>query len=242
MALIITNKNYSGQYKERRYAHRDARLMKTYLQTALGYKPQNIFDLREIADTDTLHKVLSTMGSVANDSTELTVYISGYGEVNGADKNSQLTFLGVNGEKGNKQEVIELNSLFKTLSNLTKAQTVILSDVDFSQSLTNNISVIKTQRILESSIQNLDNDDNWAVLFGSQLNQESQVYISQSGSGKKHRILPYFFAKALQNRTTDLSEIYQYLERNVSYTARKLHDRPQDPLLLGNTKLDLAEN
>ncbi|WP_138429671.1 caspase family protein [Fodinibius saliphilus] len=241
IALIIANKNYSGRYKQRSYAHRDARLIKTYLQTSLGYKSDNIFDVREISSRDTLNMVLSRMRSIANDSTELSVFISGYGEVDSSSGNSQLKFLGVNDIKEEATAVLDLEKLFKTLSKLTKEKTIILSDIDFSQSMGTNISVLKTQRILESSIRNLGSEDKWSVLFGAQLNQASQVYISSTGSGKKHHIFPYFFAKALQNRITDLSEIHQYLERNVSYTARKLHDTPQDPLLLGNTLLDLGE-
>jgi hypothetical protein len=97
------------------------------------------------------------------------------------------------------------------------------------------------RNIIENNVSPLlTQNTNNSVLLGTQLNNPSRLYMSEEGEDKKHHIFPYFFAKALQERKTTLSDIYQYLERNVSYTSRKLFDRPQDPLLLGNTQLNLA--
>jgi hypothetical protein len=118
----------------------------------------------------------------------------------------------------------------------------VLSDIDFSATVNpGQFSENEVQDVIEASAAPLINSSRKnALLMGTRLMNPSSLYVSAQGEDKKHYIFPYFFAKALQERKTELSEIYQYLERNISYTARRLFDRPQDPLLIGNTSLDLA--
>jgi len=77
------------------------------------------------------------------------------------------------------------------------------------------------------------------VIFGAQVNQHSELYVTDAGEDKKHHIFPYFFAKALQERRTEMGSIFQYLQRNIPYTSRRLHDRSQDPQIFGNTSQEL---
>lgn len=240
LALIITNQNYSGRYEERNYAHRDGRLIKTYLRDALGYPRDNIYELKDIANSGSLDRVLSEMRFAANDSTELTVFISGYGNVQKPDI-YELNLVGVADGEGDNQ-MISLRKLYEQFSTITSGQTLILNDVDFSGSSSSDYSANQAQIIIEQNADELIRENEKAsILFSTHLNQPTSLYTSSEGEDKKHYIFPYFFAKALQQRRTKLAAIYQYLERNVSYTARKLHDRPQDPLLLGNTLMDLRD-
>lgn len=243
-ALIITNENYSGELESRKYAHRDGRLIKTYLRNALGYAVQNIFEITDLQSRSTLDSTLSQLSASATDSTELTVYLSGYGQVITEGNSTQLVLLGTNGQGAASPETFALDNLLKQISTITSGKTLVLSDIDFSHSVStnNNYTGNQAQDIIEAEVEVLTaSNPQAAVLLGTQLNQPSSLYLSSGGEDKKHHIFPYFFAKALQQRITNLSSIYQYLERNVSYTARKLYDRPQDPLLLGNTQLDLLD-
>lgn len=243
LALIITNEDYSGQLEQRKYAHRDGRLIQTYLRDALGYQEKDIYQLKDLGSRSTIDSMLSELRSVSNDSTELIVYLSSYGKIiEETEEPNELAILGSDSETDALSKVIGLNELFEQFSIMTSAKTLVLSDIDFSQSASaGNYTSNQARRIIESQVDNLiTNNTNAAVLFGTQLNQPTSLYISSEGEDKKHHIFPYFFAKALQGRMTSISEIYQYLERNVSYTARKLQDHPQDPLLLGNSLLDLV--
>ncbi len=132
--------------------------------------------------------------------------------------------------------------MFNRIGDIPSAKTVVLSDIDFaSGSNDESFSENEMRNIIEANVSPLlSQNPNSSVLMGSQLNNSSRLYMSGEGEDKKHHIFPYFFAKALQERRTALSDIYQFLERNVSYTSRRLFDRPQDPLLLGNTQLNLA--
>lgn len=237
IGLVITNESYTGDLAERSYTHRDGRLIKTYLTNALGYQQQNVFELTDVQDSDVFSGILSEISSLANDSTELFVYLGGYGRV-ATDEEPQLEFLGVNGS-GNPP-AISLRTLYEQISSISSAQTVVISDIDFNHNPTGNQFTANEERtIIETTADPIADHPRASLLIGSRLSHPSNLYVSTGGEDKKHHIFPYFFSKALQQRKTSMADIYQYLERNVSYTARKLYDRPQDPLLIGSTTLDL---
>lgn len=238
-ALIITNQEYSGNLSRRSYAHRDGRLISTYLQNALGYPKENIFELQDLANRDSLTNKLKEIRAISNSNTEITVYLSGYGSVQ--DSTQQLGLLGISNEEGTERDIINLENLYERLANITSGQLLILNDIDFSHSISDNYSPNVAQNIIERNIDKIiAGNDKATALFSTHLNQPSSLYAGDN-EDKKHYIFPYFFARALQLRKTNMADVYQFLERNVSYTARRLHDRPQDPFLLGNSMLDLQD-
>lgn len=239
-ALLLINQNYNDMLGERNYALRDGRLIRTYLQNALGYSADNIYQLADISSSDSLNTLLSTLQSTANDSTELFVYLSGYGAII-EKKQRQLQFLKVT-SNNQSDSTIAVSDIFSRIGEIPSTKTVVLSDIDFiSGSSQESFTKSEMRSTIESNVSPLlSRNSNSAVLMGSQLNNPSRLYMSADGEDKKHYIFPYFFAKALQERRTVLSDIYQFLERNVSYTSRRIFDRPQNPLLLGNTKINLA--
>lgn len=241
IALIVTNENYSNGLAQRNYAHRDGRMIASYLNNALGYKQENIHELKDISDTNEIYRKLSEIRLAANDSTELFVYLSGHGTVDAYRDRTRLGLLGITNEAG-RQFSIPLSKLFEQISTISSAKILVLSDIDFNpDKKEKQFSANKGQRIIEANAAPLLKDNPKAtLLMGNQLSYPSSLYFSSAGVDKKHHIFPYFFAKALQKRKTNIAAIYQYLERNVSYTARKLYDRPQDPLLLGRVTFDFA--
>ncbi|HET6528022.1 MAG TPA: caspase family protein [Balneolaceae bacterium] len=242
IALIVTNEDYNGNLPENRYAFRDGRLIRTYLENALGFHPQNIFTLTDISDSTRLYRTLSHIQFAADDSTEFFVYLNGYGSVARGEAGARFTFLTVDENGKESQAGLNLKILFEQLSAVPSLQTLVVSDIDFSHNMPENAFTInEQQRALESLASALTEDQpKTSLLMGTQLGQPSSLYVSSTGEDKKHHIFPYFFARAIQQRRTNLSAIYQYLERNVSYTSRKLHDRPQDPRLFGDVFLDLV--
>lgn len=240
-ALLIVNQNYTDTLESRNYSLRDARLMRTYLENALGYREEHTYQLADITSADSLNAVLTELHRTANDSTELFVYISGQGSINVSGDTPQLQYLSV-GSDSLKPSALNLADIFEKIGKINTSQTIVLSDIDFSSDTQNEtFEDNRVQEIVESNTKPLiSNNPQSALLMGTKLNYPSSLYISDRGEDKKHHVFPYFFAKALQQRRTVLSDIYLYLERNISYTTRRLFDRPQDPLLIGNTQLDLA--
>ncbi|HKK44586.1 MAG TPA: caspase family protein [Balneolaceae bacterium] len=240
-ALIVTNQNYEGDMAERNYAHRDGKLMQQYLVNSLGFPQQAIFSFEDISSFKDVRKTLSDIKVAANDSTQLFIFLSGYGQIARKKQNLKLNFMGIRADSARSQADLDLHQFFQQISSIPSSKVLVLGDIDFSRSMTDaNISANEQQRLIESELTvSSDSAKRISFLMGEHLDQPSSLYFSNSGEDKKHHIFPYFFAKALQQRKTTVSAIYQYLERNVSYTSRKLHDRPQDPLLVGNSSLDL---
>lgn len=239
IALIVTNENYSENLSERNYAHRDGRLIKTYLTNALGYSKENIFELNDVRNPNEIYRALSEIRFAANPNTELFLFLSGHGSATENRGQVQLNLLCIS--EDDSQAAMDLGKLFEQISTISSSKTVLMADIDFSSSVApNRFTESQAREIIESNAEPLSDNSKTSILMGTQLLYPSSLYVSSKGEDKKHHIFPYFFAKALQQRITTISEIYQYLERNVSYTARKLFDHPQDPLLIGNTSLDLT--
>lgn len=238
-ALVISNENYAEPFEKRSHAHRDARLIKTYLENALGLIPSNIYEMKDITDRQNVSNTLSTIKSGTADSTDVYVYINGYGTVSKEDNGFNLGFK----TTGNNSDIIDLLQLFKDLSGLTNEKLVVLADIEFqalSEESQISESVIDLEQPLRNASQAITGVNSKAtVIFGSQINQQSELYVSDSGEDKKHHIFPYFFARALQERRTEMGSIFQYLQRNIPYTSRRLHDRSQDPQIFGNTSQEL---
>jgi len=239
MALVVSNENYSGPYEKRSHAHRDGRLIKTYMENALGVRASSIYEIKDISNSQSLSETLSAMSSEANDSTHVFVYLNGYGTVNkkGDDFNLGLK------TTASDSSTVELAQLFNNISALTDDKLILLADIEFSamnEETAISETVIDLEQPLRRISQNITaTNPNATVIFGAQVNQHSELYVTDAGEDKKHHIFPYFFAKALQERRTEIGSMFQYLQRNIPYTSRRLHDRSQDPQIFGNTSQEL---
>lgn len=241
-ALLISNQDYADSLGRRRYADRDAHLIENYLKDGLGYSSQKIFSIHDFKDKSAVRDTLSKIRGISNDSTQLTVFLSGYGEVSKLKSSSgSITMRGISSE-GKPTQELNISDFLQGLSSITDGSTLVIADLDFSNSTSGrNFTSEEARRFLKAQVEPLTgNNSNSAIFFSTHLNQPSALYKTKQ-QDKRHYIFPYFFAKALQEQNTKLADINQYLRRNVSYTARKLHDHPQDPLLLGNITMDLQD-
>ncbi len=245
VGFIVTNESYKDSLPTRSYANRDGRLINTYLENALGYRPERLFHVQDVESQERFGQTLQQVDRMATDSSDLFVYLSGYTKVNRYDDEYDFRFIPVASEGDSLSSSIDLQEVFRSIAEMPSRRTVVIADLSFRM---NGDSALSAQTLeLEQPLGQLANivtsrKESAAVIFGSNMNQQSGLYVSRQGEDKKHRILPYFFAKALQERRSVLSEIYQFLERNISYTSRRLHDRPQDPQFHGNISIELVED
>ena len=244
MALVIANEHYKGDLPPRTYALRDGKLIQTYLENALGIPEAHIFEIQDMNQVEELSEPLSKIDSMATDSSELFVFLSGYGSVDVQDGEIRLGFIPANEEGQVTNTAIDLFAFMRRIASIPSGKTVVIADIDFNHRKTGDVLTdrnVLLKRPLRQLAEILTrNNSRSAVLYGSEFRQASAVYLSNSGEDKKHRIFPYFVARALQQRHTNMAGIYQFLQRNVSYHARRLHDRAQDPQLFGNISIDLA--
>jgi len=240
-ALIITNEHYGERYPPRTYAIRDGRLIKEYLKNALGYSEDRILHLSDVSRFNAVMSALDSLKSFTTDSTELFIYLSGYGKIDRENGNTNIKMIPA-GEDSAESTFI-LQSLFSDIGAVLSDFTVIFADLDFSRF--EDESEAESQVVIESPLRVLasevtGNNDQAAVIFSSRPGQSSNLYTDSREVDKKHHIFPYYIARAIQQRNTTLSAIYEYLERNISYTSRKLHDIPQEPQIYGNSAINLV--
>ncbi len=239
VALIVTNENYNGPYGIRSFAHRDGQLIQAYMESALGLQTENIFRIEDLSSPDSLFTTLNNIERVSNDSTQVYVYMNGYGSVTKEGDTHTLHFESTDENTAS----INLSKLFKEISTLTEDKLIVLADIEFNP-LSNDPVIAESEVDLKQPLRRIsriitDNNSEATIIFGSEVNQDSELYVTDRGEDKKHHIFPYFVAKALQERNTNLGAIYQYLQRNIPYTSRRLHDRSQDPQIFGNTSQEI---
>lgn len=227
-AIIIENGEYLGNLSERVYSERDARLMDEYYLNALSIPNNNIIKASNI---ETNQQLVLTYNRLANklrrDQKRLIVFLSGYVR---ADANDNAYLVGTTGNNE-----IELNSFFNGISRLPVEELIIFADFDFIDEYEENSLTKKL------GDQILDSDSKSAVIFASSESQRSGNYSSASGEQKRHSIFTYFIAEALKNGETSISGILNYLQRNVDYTSRRLHNAPQNVIYFGNADISLID-
>src|SRR5699024_4287558 len=132
---------------ERLHTYRDGKLMEAYLQKALGYTGENIHHLADVQQPNQIHRQIGEISAAVNDSTELFVYIGGYGDVRNG-KELYLKNVAPSGEESPKD--ISLRSIFNRIASLSSAKTWVVLDVDFSRSLPEDFSNAEREALVRS--------------------------------------------------------------------------------------------
>jgi hypothetical protein len=239
-ALIITNENYSQLRPERRHTHRDGKLIAEYFKQALGYSEERIHRLVDVQEPSQVYQQIEEINAASNDSTEILVYAGGFG---GIKNNEELFLKSVALDEDSTATDLPLRSLLSRIRAISSRQTIVFADIDFGGDVPEKFSRNSGRSLIRSLASTLtDGSENTAFLMGNSIEQPSGLYQSSQGEDKKHHIFPYLFAKALQQRRTTLDGIYNYIEQNLSYISRRLHDRAQVPSIFGDYNYSFVPN
>jgi len=77
----------------------------------------------------------------------------------------------------------------------------------------------------------------FGLLFSSDGRSDSQLYTKQAIAQKYHSIFTYYLADAVKKGNYTSNQLLNYIQRNVDYTARRLHDTPQNVVYFGNATI-----
>lgn len=228
--FMMSNGEYQDTYSERSYAERDLRLMEEYLENALGIPSSNIDKASNIDSQQRLNLAYNRIASkLRRPQKQLIVYLSGYSIIN---ENGEVEMIST---QPNKNPAFNLNALLRSLSGFPVEEIIVMADLDPVENNTNGA-------VYESLAQSvLSNNQNAIIIFGSSENQQSRNYSVANGDQKRHSIFTYFIADALKKRETTISGVINHLQRNVDYTSRRLHNRPQNIIYFGDTSLSLID-
>jgi len=229
-ALIVSNQNYADASLERPYAERDAKLMQAYFEQTLGFRNDKITTLYNFDSNNQVEASYNQFLNTITESTESAiVYISGR-----AFEQNDVIYLSPVQDIKNPAFALNLNQLLKNLASIPARQITVLADLDFSSFGPYNTQILnKLAGILTSR------KEKSAIIFSSKPNEASYSYMSQASEKKYHYIFPYFTAQALREDKTILSELVNHLELNISYTSRRIHDKPQEISAFGDLNMHI---
>jgi len=239
-ALILSgyNENQAGSSQ---FSERDEQLFRHYMRTALRMDSSQVRTIKS-SGLSTWTNELKSCEEMGGGS--LHVYLTGYARSyseNTGPENLALFHIDDNGDVSS----LPLTNLFDQLSLCTAEKMFVYVDLQYVEEVEDgqiisfmNSNGGKQQRLANRLLRNFPNA---FILFGNRVGQSSSVYSGSPEDDKRHHIFPYFWAEALQQRKTQMSELVRHLENNVDYTSRRLHDEPQEVRGFGNFMLDLAQ-
>ncbi|MDZ7806833.1 MAG: caspase family protein [Gracilimonas sp.] len=230
-ALIISNDQYSGQFSERTYGDRDSQLLEEYFTQGLGIRSNNFIRSFNIDSTEQMNAAADRLlNLIDRNRNRAIVYINGYALV----EDGNLYMVGTN-YNGEKPMLINLKTFFDQISQSQLSEFIGFVDLDIIQT---DDSDLDYQTIVSDLTDSISRS---AVIFSSNSTQRSGIYSSQNGERNRHSIFSYYLAEALKQNKKGIDQILDHLQRNVPFRSRSIYDRPQDPVLIGRSDIQLVE-
>jgi hypothetical protein len=242
VAVIVGNRAYGGDLPEVTFAHNDADAMRRFVIGGQGFREGNVIDLRDASLVD-LNKVFGNEKShrgqlwrwVRPRESDVVVYYSGHGVPGMHDKRQYI--LPVNSDP-NSPEVggYALETLYRNLSQLDARSVRVYLDACFSGesqggSLLKNFSGLAIPAAPETEL----------TVLTAARNEQVASWDVESRQG----LFTRFLLEGLQGKADDarygrrdgrvtLQEIKGYLDREMTYIARRHYGRDQNATVRGN--------
>jgi len=229
-AIILTN-GISADLDPRQYLERDHELFSFYMRSALQMQSNQITTIELDASGEWIEE-LDRFASI--DSTaSLFVYLSGYAFQSGE---GGIRLQNIDDEMSSP---VISSTIFQKFVEMNPRALFLFADLEFSEGITDSTqSRLGTVQVLVETANELTRRlPNSVLLFSNRPGQKSSIYASSGFQNQRHHIFNYYLADAIKKRNTRMSDIIRYLENNVDYTSRRLHDLPQDIQAFGNTML-----
>jgi len=238
---IILSGNDGNQAGSNQFSDRDEQLFMHYMMSALSMGSSQIRTL-ESADLLSWTKELKQCEEMNGGS--FHIYLTGYARSYSSDSGSEILELFHVDESGTVDS-LPLMNLFDQLAECNAEKMFVYVDLEYVEEVENgqiisfmNSNGGKQQRLANRLLRDFANA---YVLFGNRIGQSSSEYSGSPEDDKRHHIFPYYWAEAIQERKTQMSELLRHLENNVDYTSRRLHDKPQEVQGFGKLMLDIAK-
>jgi uncharacterized caspase-like protein len=223
------------------YADRDGKIMREYLISAFGYKPENII-YEEDATLSKFYEVFGTDNNPRgrlykwsrNDS-NVFVYYVGHGAPD--IETQEAYFVPVD---GNPQYIAtngyRLQTFYTNLSKIQAKKITVVIDACFSGNSDKGFLFSNISPAAVRVKKDYTGPKNATVITSAAMDQVSSWY-----SEKKHSLFTYYFLKGIQgaaDRKGDgiitVGDMKIYLAENVPYMAGRLNNVEQTPVVVGN--------
>ena len=250
VAVIIGNRNYSANNRDVpdvEYAYNDAQVMFDYVTQTLGYRKGNVIFLKDATQAD----LVSTFGSRDNpkgklfdwvrpNQSDVFIYYSGHGAP--GLSNGQSYLLPVDGSPLK----VELNgypltTFYANLAKIRARSTTIILDACFSGVSANGAVVRNASSIALKLVDNKPKPLKGTTVLTAASTSEVASWDPASG----HGLFTSYFLKGIEGAADEkgygngdgnitLGELKKYLQEEVTYNARRLYGRDQNPQITGD--------
>ncbi|MEH0155124.1 caspase family protein [Limibacter armeniacum] len=250
VAVVIGNKNYQNKdVPNVDFALNDARLMKAYLVEAFGFREGNIIYVEDASQA----RFNSIFGNNANyrgqlynyireDESDVFIFYSGHGAPDLDKKEAYFvpvdcdpSLVALNG--------YSLDTFYSNLGKMPYKSLTVVLDACFSGVSDGGMLISQASPVLIKAKSRVFQDER-SILFTSAGAQQVSSWFPE----KQHSLFTYYFLKGLQGDSDmdgddviTLGEMQEYLFKEVTYRARRLHNRMQVPDVVGDEKLVLLE-
>ena len=251
VAVIIGNKAYVGDTPEVDNAHNDADAMKRYVIDVLGYREGNIIDLRDA----TLGQLQDVFGTDANPrgrlfdfvrpgESDVTVFYSGHGVPGLNDRRGYLLPIDGNPSKA-ENTAYSFDVLQANLAKLPARSVQVFLDACFSGNSAGGMLIAGTSAIGISPVL-AEASSGFVMLTAAQGDQ-----VASWDRGAQHGLFTKHLLAALNgdadterygdgDGTVSLAEVEKYLEREMTFDARRQWGRTQTADVVGDRSVVLA--
>ncbi len=251
IAVIIGNRDYVDPVPDVDFAHNDADAMRRFVVERLGYRPDNIIDLRDAAFVD-LVKVFGNARThkgqlwrwVRPGESDVVVFYSGHGVPGLRDRRGYL--LAVDAEP-NAPEIngYPVDRLYRNLSRLNARSTAVYMDACFSGESQGGRLIAGISGIAVTPTRSVG--PGLTVITAARGDQ-----VASWDEDAKQGLFTRYLLEALGGGADEgrhgngdgkvtASEVKSYLDREMTYAARRRFGREQNATVGGDLKRVLAK-
>ncbi len=232
VALVIANRRYRNpDVPDVDFAHRDGEFIRQYLVRTLGYREGNIL-LYQDATLSNFRTALKKLSNTARKGSDVFVYYTGHGAPDPGEKAGY--FVPVDCDPNYvKVGGLALDDFYDELGRIKAGSVTVVIDACFSGASQAGMLIKEASPIYISR-----EDPAAGLKDGVVLTSASGDQISSWHPEQKHSLYTYYFLKGLQgaadangDRSLTVGELQAYLEEQVPYMARRLHNREQTPMV-----------
>ena len=242
IAVIVGVEKYD-QIAPAKFAKNDAEYFSQYVQNAFKVKPNKVKLLvndnaNYIATKKILFKWLKQ--NINPGKTKVIIFYSGHGLP--SDKGGLYILTKDSDQDFIEDTSISRNEIIKRVAEFQPKEAILFFDTCYSgYSRDSEELLIASAKplFLEAEDNDLNLPENFSLFTASKLKQKSSS-LSQN-VGAKFGIFSYFLMKGLEgeadlnkNRIITNSELLEFLNTKVPELAMKMHNREQNPELIGN--------
>ena len=253
IAVIIGVKDYDSGVNPVAYAHNDASAVKNFVIKTLGYNEENIIyetnptkgRMEQIFGTKEDYK-MQLHNWIKPGKSDVFIYYTGHGAPD--QKTKSAYFVPKDADPNYiRAGGYAMETLYSNLAKLPARSITVVTDACFSGQDGRGKMIIKSASPLSVSarlpIAGRGTNSKMTVFNASRVNEMASWY-----DAAQHSLFTYYFLLGLSGKADadddniiTAGELDAYLQEQVPYLARKLYNREQHPMFIGNINATIAE-